>query len=132
MGSHSVERRISGRGPVGPIPVQFRAPERGRGLTGGTRIRTVTEPGYIVDLSVSGAGVVVREIRGLPLRTNVEICHEGLVAAASVRRIVPRDDGRVLYGVDFTSLDPGIRDYLFGFIEARRPDALEQRWTRAH
>jgi len=131
MVSTGAERRIVERGPVGPIRVSFRAPERRRGVLGGLRCRTVTEPGHLVDLSVSGAGVVVREIQGLPLRSRVEICHDDLVAAGIVRRMAARVDGRVLYGVDFTSLDPGMRKFLFDHVEARRPAALEKRWTRA-
>ena len=87
----------------------------------------MTEPGYLVDLSVSGAGVVVREIRGLPLRSQVEICHDDAVAKGVIRRMVARVDGRVLYGVDFTSLDPGMREFLFDHVAARRPASVERR-----
>lgn len=131
MVTPGIERRIAERGAVGPILVSFRAPERRSSILGGLRSRTVTESGYLVNLSVSGAAVVVREIKGLPLRSRVEICHEGVVATAVVRRMVARVDGRVLYGVDFTSLDPGMRDFVFDHVEARRPSSLEKRWTRA-
>ena len=126
MVTPGIERRIAERGAVGPIRVSFRAPERRRSILGGLRCRTVTEPGYLVDLSVSGAGVVVREIRGLPLRSQVEICHDDAVAKGVIRRMVARVDGRVLYGVDFTSLDPGMREFLFDHVAARRPASVER------
>jgi hypothetical protein len=131
MASNGVERRIAERGPVGPIPVTFRATERSRGLLGGLRSAVITEPAYIVDLSVSGTGVVVREVSGLVVKSPVELSHEGHVATASVRRIVPRDDGRVMYGLDFTSMDPGMREFLFSQVEARRPGDLERQWLQA-
>ncbi len=131
MASNGVERRIAERGPVGPIPVTFRATERSRGLFGGLRSVVVAEQAYIVDLSVSGTGVVVREIAGLVVKSPVELSHEGHVATASVRRIVARDDGRVMYGLDFTSMDPGMREFLFSQVEARRPGDLERQWLQA-
>lgn len=132
MASSGVERRIAERGPVGPIPVTFRAAERTRGLLGGVRKAVVSEPGYIVDLSVSGAGVITRMIEGLTVKSPVELTHEEHVASAVVKRLVARDDGRVLYGVDFTSMDPGMREFLFSYVEARRPGNLEQHWLHAH
>lgn len=131
MGSSGFERRIAGRGPVGPIPVTLHATERSKGRLGGTRVVKVHEPAWITDLSVSGAGVVVREIQGLVVRSPVELQHEELHAETVVRRIVQRDDGRVQYGLDFTAMDPGMREFLFGFVEARRPADLEQQWLNA-
>lgn len=132
MASHGVERRIAERGPVGPIRVELRATERRKGLLGGVKARVVTEPAYIVDLSVSGAAVVVRRLEGLPVRAPVEVLHEGHVASGVVRRWVERDDGRVLYGIDFTSMDPGMRSFLFDVVRARRPAGLERQWLQAH
>jgi hypothetical protein len=132
MATNGVERRIAGRGPVGPIPVTFRATERSRGLLGGVRSSVVVEPAYIVDLSVSGAGVVVRSIEGLVVKSPVELTHQGHLATAVVKRLVARDDGRIMYGVDFTSMDPGMREFLFSFVEARRPGDLERQWLQAH
>lgn len=131
MASHGVERRIAGRGPTEPISVTLHATERSPGRLGGTRVRKVAESAHIVDLSVSGAGVVCRPIQGLVVRSVVELHHGELVAVAAVRRIVERDDGRVVYGVDFVQMDPGMREFLFGLVERRRPDGLEQSWTKA-
>lgn len=131
MSSKGVERRIAERGPVGPIPIQFRATERRKGLLG-VKARVVTESGHIVDLSVSGTGVVVRRIEGLPVKAPVELLHEGHVATGVVRRCVERDDGRVMYGIDFTSMDPGMRQFLFHVVETRRPGDLERQWLQAH
>ena len=132
MESNGVERRIAERGPVGPIPVTFRATERRRGLLGGVRSSVVTESAFIVDLSVSGAGVMIRAIEGLIVRSPIEVSHDGHVATAVVKRIVPRDDGRMMYGVDFSSMDPGMREFLFSCVEARRPGDLERQWLQAH
>jgi hypothetical protein len=131
MASKGVERRIAERGPVGPIPIQFRATERRKGLLG-VKARVVTESAHMVDLSVSGAGVVVRRIEGLSVKSPVELHHDGQVAVGVVRRCVERDDDRVMYGVDFTSMDPGMRQFLFHVVEARRPGDLERQWLQAH
>lgn len=131
MSSHGFERRIAGRGPVGPIPVTVHATERRKGRLGGTRVVKVHEQGWIMDLSVSGAGVVVRRIEGVVVRSPVELQHQDLRAETVVRRIVPREDGRVLYGLDFTAMDPGMREFLFSYVAARRPDDLEQHWLNA-
>lgn len=131
MASNGFERRIAERGPVGPIPVTFRATERTRGLLGGLRSSVVTEQAYIVDLSVSGCGIVVREIAGLVVKSRVEVSHDDQLVTAVVKRIVPRDDGRVMYGVDFTTMDPGMRDFLFSYVESRRPGDLERQWLQA-
>jgi hypothetical protein len=130
MASKGVERRIAERGPVGPIPIQLRATERRKGVLG-VKSKVVTESAHLVDLSVSGAGVIVRRIEGLPIKAPVELLHEGHVATGTVRRIVERDDHRVMYGVDFTSMDPGMREFLFHVVEARRPDDLERHWLQA-
>jgi hypothetical protein len=131
MASHGVERRIAGRGPTEPIAVTLHATERSAGRLGGTRTKKVAEPAYIVDLSVSGAGVVYRSIEGLVVRSVVELRHGELTAVAAVRRVVERDDGRVVYGVDFIEMDPAMREFLFGLVERRRPDGLEASWTNA-
>jgi hypothetical protein len=131
MASHGVERRIAGRGPVEPIAVTLHATERSSGRLGGTRSKKVAESAFIVDLSVSGAGVVCRSIDGLAVRSVVELRLGELAATAAVRRIVERDDGRVVYGVDFVDMDPGMRELLFGLVERRRPDGLEESWTNA-
>ena len=131
MASKGVERRIAERGPVGPIPIQFRATEHRKGLLG-VKSRVVTEAAYIVDLSVSGTGVLVRRIEGLPIKAAVELLHDGHVATGSVRRCDDRGDGRVVYGIDFTSMDPGMRQFLFHVVEARRPGDLERQWLQAH
>lgn len=128
----NVERRIVERGFVEPIPVTLRATERSRGLLGGVRAVKVSEPGFIVDLSVAGAGIVTREIAGLMVRSVVEVSHEGHSATAVVRRVVRRDDGRAMYGVDFSTMDPAMRELLYSLIEARRPGDVEQRWLRSH
>lgn len=132
MASHGVERRIAERGPVGPIPVTLVATEARKGLLGGVKRSVVHESAHIVDLSVSGAAVVARTIEGLTLRAAVELHHGGGVARAVVKRLVPRDDGRTLYGLDFTSLDPTMRQELFAMVEGRRPEDLEWRWLQAH
>lgn len=131
MASHGVERRIAGRGPVEPIAVTLHATERSSGRLGGTRTKKVAEPAYIVDLSVSGAAVVCRSIDGLVVRSTVELHHGDLHTVAAVRRIVPREDGRVVYGLDFVDMDPAMREFLFGLVERRRPEGLEQSWTNA-
>lgn len=130
MASKGVERRIAERGPVGPIPIQLRATERRKGVLG-VKSKVVTVPAHIVDLSVSGTGVLVRRIEGLPIKAPVELLHDGCVATGTVRRIVERDSGRVVYGVDFTSMDPGMRQFLFHVVEARRPEDLERHWLQA-
>lgn len=127
----NVERRIAERGPVGPLPVTLRATERSRGLLGGLRSVKVAEPAYIVDLSVAGAGVVTREIQGVLVRSPVELSLDGYSATAVVRRIVARDDGRVMYGLDFTSMEPGMRELLYSQVAARRPGDVEQHWLKA-
>jgi hypothetical protein len=131
MESHRFERRISGRGAVAPLPVTLRATERSRGMLGGLRRSTVEVQAHVVDLSVSGAAVIVREIQGLVVRSPVELCHDGHVVSCTVKRIVPRDDGRVVYGVDFGAMDPAMRDFLFALVEGRRPGDLEQHWLQA-
>lgn len=131
MASHGMERRIAQRGPVGPIAIRLRATERRRGKLGGLRSTVVTESAWIVDLSVSGAGVLVRSIEGLGVKSPVELIHDEHVATATVRRVVPQPDGQVLYGVDFTSLDPEMRVLLFSQVEARRPGDLEAQWLNA-
>jgi hypothetical protein len=125
------ERRIAERGPVGPLPVTLRATERSRGLLGGIRSVKIAEPAYIVDLSVAGAGVVTREIEGLLVRATVELSAGGYSATAVVRRIVARDDGRAMYGLDFTSMEPGMRELLYSQVAARRPGDVEQHWLNA-
>lgn len=132
MAPHGVERRIAERGPVGPIPVTLVATEARRGLLGGVRRTVVHESAHIVDLSVSGAAVVARTIDGVTLRAAVELHDGGAAARAVVKRLVLRDDGRTLYGLDFTSMDPAMRQELFAMVAGRRPDDLERRWLQAH
>jgi hypothetical protein len=55
----------------------------------------------------------------------------GFRATARIRRIVPRDDGRAWYGLDFVSLDPELREMLFDLIGETRPQALDQYWVNA-
>lgn len=84
----------------------------------------------MVDLSVTGAGVVARSIEGLVIRAPVEFDYAGHTALAVVRRIAPRADGRVHYGLDFASIDPELRDILFSMVEERRPEGVDSHWLR--
>ncbi len=111
--------------------MQMKATERQRGLLGGIKRVEVSEPAYLVDLSVSGAGVIARAIEGLVVRSAVELSHDGRTARGVVRRMVPRDDGRVMYGIDFTVMDPEMRIELFSMIASRRPGDLEEIWIHA-
>ena len=110
----------------------LRATEARKGVLGGIKRTQVDEPAHIVDLSVSGAAVVARTIEGVTPRSAVELHHGDAVALAQVRRVVPRDDGRSVYGLDFTSMDPAMRQELFAMVEGRRPGDLERRWLQAH
>ncbi len=131
MATHERERRIAERGAVGPVALRMTATERTRGLLGGIKRVEVTEPAYLVDLSVSGAGIIARAIEGLVVRSPVELTHDGRSARGVVRRMVPREDGRVMYGIDFTTMDPEMRVELFSLIASRRPGDLEQIWLHA-
>lgn len=106
----------------------LRATERRKGRLGGVKSKVVEEPAYMVDLSVTGAGVVARQIEGLVIRAPVEFDYAGHTALAVVRRIAPRADGRVHYGLDFASLDPELRDVLFSMVEERRPEGIDSHW----
>lgn len=131
MSMHDRERRIAERGAVAPLALRMTATEQTKGLLGGLRRVEVTEPAYLVDLSVSGAAVIARAIGGLGVRAPVLLSHEGHSARAVVRRLVQRDDGRVLYGVDFVEMDPEMRVELFSLVAQRRPGELERIWLQA-
>ena len=132
MASNGFERRIAGRGPVGPIPVTFRATERSRGLLGGLRSVGGARAGLHrrpVGVGLPGSSCV--RSQGLVVKSPVELSHDGQLADRGGEADRARDDGRIMYGVDFTSMDPGMRDFLFSFVEARRPGDLERQWLQA-
>ena len=120
-----VERRLGHRQQVEPVDVSLVWRSRVTGRFGRVRTETARIAAVIVELSVSGAGVVAPAVDGLGVGSSVRLERVGYGAAAVVRRVVPREDSRLWYGVHFTTLDSQMRQFLFRLISTGRPGEID-------
>jgi hypothetical protein len=131
MATSAYERRIGGRTPVGQAQITIVVTERARRRFGGVGSRVVEAGAFLMDVSVTGAGIIAPAVEGVGLRAPMTLRANGRETRAVVRRMEGLDDGRVFYGVDFTALDPAMREYLFGLLEQQRPPGLEEYWQHS-
>lgn len=125
------ERRISNRIDIEPIAVAWLTidPVTSRVLRV-TKPTPVEHPGWIVNLSTSGAGIVGPAHKDLQLRTKATIVYEGGHSTVWIRRITPTNRGDLLYyGVELEEMDAGLREAVFTIVGKGRPD--EESWRRA-
>jgi hypothetical protein len=131
MATSAYERRIGGRAPVGPVEITIVVTERARRRLGGVRARLVEAGAFLMDVSVTGAGIIAPAVEGVGLLAPLTLRASGRETRAVVRRLERLDDGRVFYGVDFPALDPAMREYLFSLLEQQRPSGLEEYWLHS-
>ena len=83
----------------------------------------------VVNLSLTGAMMVVWNAAELTPGALVEIGFEGAKGQCRVRRIAARDQGATAYGVQFTHLDADLRTLIENKVD--QDEVLEDRWHRA-
>lgn len=84
----------------------------------------------IVDLSITGARVVVDGAEPLLIGTTVSIGLVGGAGTCKVRRVEVGDDDECTYGVEFLWLDTALRDTIDDLVTGDR-GSLDERWHRA-
>jgi len=84
----------------------------------------------VLDLSVSGALVLVQGGEVLTPGSPVEIELDGDVGLCRIRRSQVHPDGLVAYGVQFASLDPRLTSRIADLVADDRR-VLDERWRTA-
>lgn len=125
------ERRISNRIDIEPVAVSWltvdHVPSRVLRVVKAT---PVERPGWIVNLSTSGAGVLGPEHPDLQLRTKATLVYAGGHSTVWIRRITLTDLPDLLYyGVELEEMDAALRDAVFSIVGKGRPG--EESWRRA-
>lgn len=127
----SRERRISNRIDVEPIAVSWLTIEK---VT--TRVlrvektAAVEHPGWIVNLSPSGAGILGPEHPDLQMRAKATLVFEGGQSKVWIRRVTRTDrPGFLYFGVELEEMDDRLREVVFDVVGRGRPG--ENAWRRA-
>lgn len=84
----------------------------------------------VIDLSVSGARVVVAELEPMAAGVTVGIGLDGNAGTAAVRRVDASTPGTSVYGIEFKQLDPALRRRIDEILTSDRGELAEQ-WQRA-
>jgi hypothetical protein len=102
MGSTAYERRLGNRHPVAWVEIgwYYRLPSTGPGDPG----KIESTIAYLVDISVSGAGVVAPESPHVAIGSIVGFGFRGLQGTVTIRRIntIGHQLESRLYGIEFT------------------------------
>mgnify|MGYP006340333017 CR=1 FL=1 len=88
------ERRLGKRQRMPPIEVTLVAETRVAGRFGKVRTGTTRTTVHLVDLSVTGAGLVGPIIDGVDVGSSVRLERDGYGSGAVIRRIVPDGESR--------------------------------------
>jgi hypothetical protein len=101
-------------------------PQRRRRLR---RCGPVENRAQVVNLSVTGAMMVVWNAMELTPGALVDIGLDGATGQCRIRRIAARDQGAIAYGVQFTYLDAELLSVVENHVD--RDPTLEDRWHHA-
>ncbi len=85
----------------------------------------------VEDVSATGARVHVSGGPQLRPGRKVVVGHGDARGTVTVKRTEELADGSFHYGVEFGTLDPGLRDLLLSALDRKRPSDLEDLWKRA-
>lgn len=88
--------------------------------------------GQVMDLSVSGAGIVAPAAAHLRVGTMIDIEAGGFKGMIAIHRISEiGDPDQRLYGVSFVDFPPAFTGFVYSVLEADRPPDLRDRWQRS-
>jgi len=88
--------------------------------------------GLVVDLSVSGAGIVAPVSHQIAIGSMIDIEAGGFRGLVAVHRIAETDDPETrVYGVSFVDFPPAFTDFVYGWLAAGRPAGLQELWQRS-
>lgn len=125
------DRRIGERIAIEPIDVAWVvSPTRSTGLFRRRSAEPVEEPGRVVDISVTGAGIEGPDHPDLVPRSTATVTFAGGGSVVRIRRKVATGrPGVAFYGVELEELDPALREAFYAALGKGRPG--ENAWRRA-
>ncbi len=127
----SRERRISDRVDITPIAVGWLTTDPvASGLLRRAKPTAVEHPGWIVNLSTTGAGILGPEHPDLKVRARATVVLDGGHSTVWIRRVTRTDRPDLLYyGVELEEMDDRLRRAVFSVVGRGRPG--EDSWRRA-
>ena len=125
----AMEKRLGKRQSTPDIRIGWRIDrETRRGL----RMKPDPQEGVIIDISVTGAGVLAPASDELRPGSRVRISFDSHEGTVSVRRIAPTSDPAVSrYGVTFEEGHGPLIDAVNRYLAGGRPDTLDRFWNQA-
>jgi hypothetical protein len=125
------DRRIGERIAIEPIEVAWLlASTRSSGLLRRRTSEAVEEPGRVVDISVTGAGIEGPDHPDLVPRSIASVTFEGGVSVVRIRRkVATTRPGVAFYGVELEELDERLREAFYSALGRGRPG--ENSWRRS-
>lgn len=127
MGTLARVRRIGERHDVSGLAVGFDTRGRRRSPVIGRRFPEAD----VVDVSASGAQLLVGHDPGLVEGQLVTICAKGAIGTARIARISPvRQRGLAIVGITFENLDQALSDYLLKDVFDTGPALPDVVWSR--
>ncbi len=125
------DRRIGERIQIEPIEIGWIVSgTRSSGLLRRRSNGPVEEPGRVVDISVTGAGIEGPDHPDLVPRSKASVAFEGGVSVVRIRRkVATGTPGVAFYGVELEELDPALREAFYSALGKGRPG--ENAWRRA-
>ena len=96
------------------------------------RLKEVTEPVLVVNVSVAGVGLIAPTVPGLERGHIVPISYDTYRGNIQIRRMAPTDDPALTYyGAELIHPERGLSDALLGHIPESHGVSLEDLWNRA-
>ncbi len=125
------DRRIGERIPIEAIDIAWMvSASRPSGLLRRRATGPVEEPGRVLDVSVTGAGIEGPDHPDLVPRSKASLAFEGGVSVVRIRRKVLTDTpGVAFYGVELEDLDEALREAFHSALGKGRPQ--ENLWRRS-
>lgn len=103
-----------------------------RGLIARLRDPARQQWGQVVDLSVSGAGIIAPRAEHLRRGSMLTVEAGGFKGMVAIHRIADTDDpGSAMYGISFVDFPPAFTDFVYSVLEAVRPAGLRDIWQRS-
>ena len=123
------EKRLGKRQSTPDITIGWRTDHEARK---GLRMKPDPQEGLIVDLSVTGAGVLAPTADDLRPGMRVKVSFRGEDGSVIVRRVSPTTDPAVTrYGVSFQDFDQRLLNAVNAVLAESRPDSLDDFWKQA-
>ena len=126
------DRRLGWRLPIGHMWVTWRLDRPDRRPLRQRRTPMERQFGRVLDLSVSGAGILARFEPDLRVGSLIRIEIDGYRGTIALHRIESTDDEAFwFYGVSFVDFPPKFTDAIYARLDAFQAENLEELWNRS-